>query len=91
MIQFPPRPSLHGHLSIELVSLEIDGPAFNMFKAALDYLRHLGCRNNFPVESPTGLIVYHMIEDLAQVLLFISPGHSLWISKNSNRRGAYVG
>lgn len=91
MVQFPPRPTLYGHLSIELVALEIDGPAFNMFQAVLDHLRHLGCRNNFRVPSPTGFISYQMIKDLAHVLLFISPGHATWVSKKSTRRGAYVG
>ena len=90
MISFPPRPSLIGHLSVELAALEIDGVAFQMFEAALDHLRNLGCSNNFPEKSPCGEIVYHMIEDLAHILLFISPGHCLWVSKKSNRRGAYV-
>ena len=91
MIHFPPRPTLYGHLSVELAALEIDGVAFNMFEVALDYLRNLGCKNNFPDESPCGQIVYHMIEDLSHILLFISPGHSTWVSQKSSRRGAYVG
>ena len=91
MIQFPARPSLIGHLSIELASLEIDGVAFEMFEHLLDHLRNLGCTNNFPNRSPRGLVVYEMIEDLAHCLLFISPGHCQWVSKFSNKRGAYVG
>lgn len=91
MIQFPPRPSLIGHLSIELAALDIDGEAFQMFEVALDHLRNLGCRNNFPEESPRGKVVYQMIQDLAHILLFISPGHCMWVSKQSTRRGAYVG
>lgn len=91
MIQFPPRPTLIGHLSIELASLDIDGTAFEMFEHVLDHLRNVGCSNNFPNKSPRGLIIYEMIEDLAHALLFISPGHCQWTSKVSHRRGAYVG
>ena len=91
MISFPPRPSLIGHLSVELAALEIGGLAFEMFEVTLDHLRNLGCSNNFPEKSPRGEIAYKMIEDLAYILLFISPGHCLWVSKQSSRRGAYVG